>query len=280
MSTTAKFRTNMPSYELLTKPTQTPGRGAARRFSIRARSLYTVLALVTLTWVAPCQEISGIEPTRPDPHINAERSDSSEHQSRHILGLIPNYRTFPSLQSYKPLTAGQKFKIASEDSLDRGTFALAAVFGGSGQLTNSNKSFGQGGAGFGRYFGASYGDLLIGNYMTEAVYPSILHQDPRYFRRGTGGGRSRFAYAVSQVLWTHRDSGGTQFNYSEWLGNSTAVAISNAYYRDQRSAGSSISKVAMQVGVDAVGNVLKEFWPDLLHKFSKKSRNETANLKP
>jgi hypothetical protein len=143
-----------------------------------------------------------------------------------------------------------------------------------GQVTDGNKSFGQGGAGFARYFGASYGDLLIGNYMSEAVYPSILHQDPRYFRHGAGSGRSRFAYAISQIFWTHRDSGGTQFNYSEWLGNSTAVAISNAYYPDQRSAGSSISRLAMQIGVDAVGNVLKEFWPDLQHKFSKKSPNQ------
>ena len=58
------------------------------------------------------------------------------------------------------------------------------------------------------------------------------------------------------------------------------MAISNAYYPDHRSAGSSISKLTMQVGVDAIGNVLKEFWPGLLHKFSKKSQNQTANGKP
>src|ERR1017187_720850 len=280
MSTTATIRTGVPRYEVLTKPTQTPSRGTARIFSICARSLCTALAFATLARVAPCQEISVTEPTQPGRHIDAERSDTSEHQGRHILGLIPNYRASPILQNYKPLTIGQKFKTASEDSLDRGSLVLAGVSGGLGQLTNSNKSFGQGGAAFGRYFGASYGDILIGNYMTEAVYPSILHQDPRYFRRGAGGGVSRFAYAISQVFWTHRDSGGNQFNYSEWLGNSTAVAISNAYYPDHRSAGSSISKLGMQVGFDAAGNVLKEFWPDLHRKFSRKSRNQTANPKP
>jgi len=248
-------------------------------FSRCARIIYAALALAALAWVAPCQEISTTEPKGPDPDTNAEAHDNSGHESRHILGIIPNYRTFPSLQDYKPLSIGEKFKIASEDSLDRGTFALAAAFGGLGQMTNSNRSFGQGAAGFGRYFGASYGDLLIGNYMTEAVYPSLLHQDPRYFRRGIGTGRSRFFYAVSRVLWTQRDSGGTQFNYSEWLGNSTAVAISNAYYPDQRSAGSAVSKLALQVGVDAVGNVLKEFWPDLQRKFSKRS-NPGANNRP
>jgi hypothetical protein len=248
-------------------------------FSTCARSLYAVLAFTTVAWVAPCQEISDMEPKPADPHMNADRSAASEHESGHILGIIPNHRTSPSLQNYKPVTSGEKFKIASQDSLDRGTFVLAAAFGGLGQLTDSNKSFGQGAAGFARYFGTSYGDLLIGNYMTEAVYPSILHQDPRYFRRGTGSGGSRFFYAISQIFWTHRDSGGTQFNYSEWLGNSTAVAISNAYYKDQRDAASAVSKLAMQIGVDAVGNVLKEFWPDLQRKFSKKSRDQVANRK-
>jgi len=250
-----------------------------RIFCVCARNLCATIAFAAFAWVAPCQEISSIEPTQIDPHINSERSDTSEHESRHILGIIPNYRTFPSLQNYKPLSSGDKFKIGSEDSLDRGTFALAAIFGGLGQLTDGNKSFGQGAAGFGRYFGASYGDLLIGNYMTESIYPSILHQDPRYFRRGTGSGRSRFAYAISQIFWTHRDSGGTQFNYSEWLGNSTAVAISNAYYRDQRDVGSAMSKLAMQIGVDAVGNILKEFWPDLQRKFGKKSRYHADDRK-
>src|SRR5229473_3520506 len=118
-----------------------------------------------------------------------------------------------SKQNYKPLTTGEKFKLASEDAFDRGTVALAALFGGYGQLTNSNRSFGQGAAGFGKYFGASYGDFVIGDYMTEAVFPTLLHQDPRYFRHGTGSGWSRLSYAMGQVFWTHRDSGGTQFNY-------------------------------------------------------------------
>jgi hypothetical protein len=239
-----------------------------------------VLAFATFASVARCQQAQGTEPAQPDSGADTERTERRQPQSRHILGLIPNYKTSPTLQNYKPLIIREKFKIASEDSLDRGTFVMAAAFGGLGQLTNSNKSFGQGAAGFGKYFGSSYGDLLIGNYMTEAVYPSLLHQDPRYFRRGTGSGGSRFLFAISQVVRTHRDSGGTQFNYSEWFGNASAVAISNAYYPNQRSAGNAISKLGMQVGVDAIGNVLKEFWPDLQRKFSKKSRLQGSNAKP
>jgi len=196
-----------------------------------------------------------------------------ESESKRILGIVPNYRTSPTLNNFTPLTAGQKFKVASDDAFDRGTFALAGIFGGVSQLTNSNRSFGQGPAGYGRYVGAAYGDLFIGNYMSEAVFPILLHQDPRYFRRGNGAAWSRLGYAVAQIFLTHNDSGRVQFNYSEVLGNSAAVAISNAYYSDNRTASSGASNLGIQLGFDVVGNILTEFWPDLQRKFRPKPRN-------
>ena len=231
-----------------------------------------------LASVSPCQQTSPGDPTPPAP---AQRNNNPQPaESKRILGIIPNYRTSPSLQNYAPLTTREKFKIASQDSFDRGTVALALLFGGEGQLTNANRSFGQGAAGFGRYFGAAYGDFVIGDYMTEAVFPTLLHQDPRYFRRGTGTGWSRLGYAMGQIFWTHRDSGGMQFNYSEVLGNSTAVAISNAYYADNRTAGDAVSKLGIQLGVDMAANVLKEFWPDLERKLRRKHARDTTATKP
>ena len=108
--------------------------------------------------------------------------------------------------------------------------------------------------------------------MTEAVFPTLLHQDPRYFRRGTGSGWSRLRYAVGQILWTHHDSGTTQFNYSEIVGNVAAVAISNAYYADNRTAGDAAAKLGFQIGIDTAGNILKEFWPDLERKLHRRKR--------
>ncbi len=208
---------------------------------------------------------------------NFSSGPAQDEESKRIFGIVPNYRTSPSLDNYEPLTAAEKFKIASQDAFDRGTIVLGAIFGAEGQLTNSNRSFGQGGAGFGRYFGAAYGDLVIGNYMTEGVFPTLLHQDPRYFRRGTGSKWSRLGYAMEQIFWTHSDSGKTQFNYSEILGNSAAVAISTAYYADNRTAGDAVSKLGMQVGVDMAANVLKEFWPEIQRKFRRKHhQDETA----
>lgn len=228
----------------------------------------TAALLAIFVSLSPCQQISTGESGQPA----VVGDDSGAPANKRIFGIIPNYRTYPSLQNYVSLTSAAKFRIATEDGFDRGTIALAALFGGQGELTNSNRALGQGGAGFGKYFGAAYGDLLIGDYMTEAVFPVLLHQDPRYFRRGTGTGWSRLAYAMGQIFWTHRDAGGTQFNYSEIAGNSIAVAISNAYYPDNRTTGSAISKLGVQVGVDMCGNILKEFWPDLQRKFRRRRR--------
>lgn len=194
-------------------------------------------------------------------------------ESKHIFGIFPNNRTSPSLKHYKPLSPGQKFAIARQDSFDRGTVFLAAVFAGEAQRTNADPSFGQGVKGYAHYLGANYADAVMGNYMSEAIFPTLLHQDPRYFRRGVGSGWSRLGYSVGQAVWTHSDSGRTQFNYSEILGNSTAVAISNLYYPDNRNATDAAAKLGMQVGVDVASNVLKEFWPDVNRMFSRKHRS-------
>ena len=193
-------------------------------------------------------------------------------ESKRILGIFPNNRTSPNLKNYRPLSPSEKFGIARQDSFDRGTVFLAAAFAAEAQLTNANPSFGQGVKGYTHYFGTAYGDLVIGNYMSEAIYPTLLHQDPRYFRRGIGSTWSRLRYCAGQIFWTHTDSDRTQFNYSEILGNSTAVALSTAYYPNNRNITDATTKLGTQVGVDMASNILKEFWPDLSRKFSRKHR--------
>lgn len=198
------------------------------------------------------------------------QANESDTGGKRIFWIIPNFRTSPTLAQYKPLNSGAKFRVASQDAFDRGTFALAALFAGQAQLTNSNPSFGQGAKGYARYFGTAYGDFMVGDFMTEGIFPSMLHQDPRYFRRGRGSFKSRLAYSAGQIFLTHGDSGRTQFNYSEILGNSAAVGVSMAWYADNRTASDGVSKLGVQLGVDMASNILKEFAPDLMHKFSHK----------
>jgi hypothetical protein len=223
-----------------------------------------LMSATLLPAVASGQEPSVSQQVPPSP---AEGQGDQEHQR--IFGIIPNYRTSPTLKDYQPLTPAQKFKVAAEDSFDRGTFVLAGLFAAESQLTAATPSFGHGVAAYPRYYAAATADFVIGDFMTEAVFPAVLHQDPRYFRRGSGSAWSRLGYAVGQILWTHTDSGGTQFNYSEIAGNATAVAIGNAYYADNRTLSGNVSKLSIQLGVDAAANILKEFGPDLDRVFSR-----------
>ncbi|HEY1945969.1 MAG TPA: hypothetical protein VGG97_03115 [Bryobacteraceae bacterium] len=229
--------------------------------------------------VTPVPLFSQDQPSQDPPATSAPKQPgvvasnpgtAPQPESKRIFGIVPNYRSSPILNPYVPISWKEKFKIASQDSFDRGTVVLAAAFAGEGQLTNSNPSFGQGAAGYGRYLGTAYADFVIGDFMTEGIYPSLLHQDPRYFRKGSGTGWSRLTYSVGQIVLTHNDSGKVAFNYSEILGNATAVAISNSYYADNRDASDAVIKLASQLGVDAAANLLKEFWPDLQRKFSRK----------
>jgi hypothetical protein len=194
-------------------------------------------------------------------------------QRKHILGIIPNNRVAPSLTPYHPISPAQKFRIAFEDTFDRGNFALTGLIAAESQWTDANPSFGQGAKGYARYYAATFADLGIGNYLTEALFPAMLHQDPRYFRRGSGTGWSRLAYTAGQILFTHSDAGRTQLNYSELLGNSAAVALSNAYYPDKRNARDAAVKLGTQLGIDMLGNVLREFWPDVARKLSRQNPN-------
>jgi len=193
-----------------------------------------------------------------------------EPEAKRIFWIIPNFRTATLPLNWEPLTPREKFRIATLDAFDRGTVALGALFGAEAQITNSNPSFGQGARGYARSIGTAWGDYVIGDYMTEGVFPALLHQDPRFFRRGTGSGWSRLGYAAGQIFRTHGDSGRSQFNFSEVIGNSAAVAISMSYYPDNRDAPSALSKLGAQLAVDAASNILKEFWPDLQRKLSRK----------
>lgn len=226
-----------------------------------AKSKVTFAVVVALIYgrIAYAQENSGAvaDPPAASPSI------SSDIVPKRILGIVPNYRTTPTLREYTPISTREKFRLASQDSFDRGAFALGAIFGAQGQLTNSTASFGQGTAGFARYFATAYSDFVIGDFMTEAIYPVLLHQDPRYFRQASGGTWSRLGAAAKQLVWTRTDSGRMQFNFSEVVGNSTAVAISNAYYPDNRNASDAVSRLAIQLGVDLTANILKEFSPEL-----------------
>ena len=114
----------------------------------------------------------------------------------------------------------------------------------------------------------------MGNMLSESLLPIALHEDPRFFRKGTGKFWNRVAYSASRVLVCKTDSGGSTFNVAEILGNGTVASIGNLYYPDSRGFGSTMNRMFTQIGTDAFSNVLKEFWPDVKRYYGRKHREK------
>jgi hypothetical protein len=229
--------------------------------------------------IAPQQPGQQAPPTTDA--TGAQPAHDQEPPDKRVFGVLPNYRTANETAVYTPISVRQKFVIASKDSFDYPLVLLAGAIAGLGQLTNQNPSFGQGLAGYGRRLGTGYADQAIGNMMTEAMFPTMLREDPRYFRRGYGSKWSRAWYAATRVFVTRTDTGGHRFNYSEVLGNATGGAISNLYYPDGRNAADNALRLGEQIGVDSVSQVLKEFWPDVKHwLFHRHKEPDDASLRP
>ena len=231
---------------------------------------FTILPAVSFAQSDDSNEVTARE-VKPAEQPAAAQAGNQPIDKR-IFGVLPNYRTADGSAPFVPISATRKFYIASKDSFDYPVYLTSALFAGLYQLENQNPSFGQGVKGYAKRLGASYGDQAIGNLMTEAIFPSLLHEDPRYFRIGAGSGTAwhRMGYALTRVFVVRTDKGKWDFNYSEWLGNSATVAISNLYYPDTRNAADNVQKLAIQIGTDALSQVMKEFWPDIKRKLTKK----------
>jgi hypothetical protein len=183
-----------------------------------------------------------------------------------IFWALPNLLTVENASSLPRLTTGQKFKTVAEGCFDPVEVAFMGIQAGIGQADNANPTYHQGLIGYSKRFGTDYADAIIGNFGTGAIFPTLLHQDPRYYQMGTGNFFRRFTHAALRVVITRGDSEKTQFNFSEFLGNGLAASISNAYHPGPHTIASSTGVEGTQILLDAIGYELKEFWPDI-HRF-------------
>src|SRR5579863_4458856 len=193
--------------------------------------------------------------------INSSRDDT------HILGVVPNFATVNDPSSFRPISAGEKFKLASQDSFDPFSWVIVGVYAGVAQWGNDYKQYGQGTQGYAKRYGAAFADGTISNFMTEAIMPCILHEDSRYFRMAVGNPWKRTGYALTRVLVGRSNSGKQRFNTSEIAGTMIAAGIANLYYPSgNRTVGETMEKFTVNVVSDAGFNVLREFWPDMRRK--------------
>ena len=187
-----------------------------------------------------------------------------------IFGVIPDYQTITdSSKPVPPLTVRQKWNLALKETVDPFNVMNAALGAAFSQRGNQTPKYGEGGAAFGQRFGAALADFGTQNFFSAGVLATLLHQDPRYYRKGPGTGVvKRVLYSVSRLAITRQDSGGAAFNASGVGGMAMGIAASNLYYPAASVRGSVMAcRVTTSLTGGVMGNLLSEFWPDLQKKF-------------
>jgi hypothetical protein len=199
----------------------------------------------------------------------------AEEQQR-ILGVVPAFN-ISNIRDAAPLSTGQKYQLALKSAVDPFSFVAAGLDAGLGQVQHASPGFGYGAQGYAKRMQAAYLDAFDGALLGNALFPSLLHQDPRYFRQGTGSFGSRFLHAAASTIRCQDDNGKPDWNYSNLLGNLAAGAISNAYYAPADRGTNLVFGRALTVTAEgAVGAVFYEFWPDISRKIFH-HRNKVAS---
>jgi len=202
--------------------------------------------------------------------VATEEIKEQEHQR--VLGFIPNFYV-----SYRPdaapLTTKLKFQLAWKSTTDVVTIGGAAFLAGLQQAGNEYSAFGQGAQGYAKRFGAVYGDVAASTFLSGAVFPSLLKQDPRYFFRGTGSKKKRLLYAISNSVMCKGDNGRWQANYSNIAGVVSGAALVSTYYPSQNQGLEILQNSLIRMGESSLAGVVEEF---VLHKFTKVGRRQDS----
>jgi hypothetical protein len=257
------------------------------RIAVSHRFLFLLLAILVVIIVPAIAQQPPPPPATPDPKIvtpkdpnkdpAVNKTDEEVGKSKleketgtkndRIFDVLPNYGFVAGDKALPPLTSRQKFRLATASVFDWAAFPFNGVLAGIAQAKNDPDAWGQGWDAYAKRYGASFADNSIGTYMTTAIFPSLLHEDPRYYQMRQGKFSSRAYYSMNRLFVTRTDSGSTRFNYSESIGNAAAAAISNIYHpAEDRTAGRNATTFGFLILYDGLSNELKEFWPDIKRK--------------
>jgi hypothetical protein len=214
-----------------------------------------VVPQVTLSIATQVTEVRvGLDPIE----LAQEQVIEQEHQR--VFGIIPNFYVSYS-QDAAPLNTKQKFHLAWKSASDPVTLVGVGMLAGIDQATDRWGAYGQGMQGYAKRYGATYADIFTATFLAGAVLPSVLHQDPRYFYKGTGSKKSRVLYALRSTIMCKGDNGQWQPNYSAVIGDLAGAGISNLYYppNDRNGIGGIFANTAIRFGEIGVSYILQEF---------------------
>ena len=207
--------------------------------------------------LGPAATTTNVQVVVTQKDLATEQVKAQEQQR--ALGIFPNfYSTY--IWNAAPMSSGQKYQLALRSVVDPFTFVGTGIFAGAEQWQNTFKGYGQGAQGYAKRYGAAYTDEALSRMIGSAILPSLLHQDPRYFYRGSGSKTTRAVYAISAAVLCRGDNGRMQPNYSYIAGAFISGGISNLYHpAGDRGVGLTVGNGFLNVGAHALDNLVREF---------------------
>ena len=199
----------------------------------------------------------------------AAQEFKAEEQQR-MFRFIPN--TYVTYEPHpEPLTTGMKFHLAYKSLANPVFFARTAAWAGVQQAADTPGQWRQGAKGYGKRVGAGFADATTEGLIGNAILPSLLHQDPRYFYQGSGTKKSRALHAILAAFICKGDNGKTQPNYSTWGGSLISSSIALSYYpSSDRNAQHVFKNFGIGMGLHVAGGLVQEF---ILDKFTSKGKH-------
>jgi hypothetical protein len=206
--------------------------------------------------------------TAPDADADPSHNGTQPHQTKRILGIVPNFRAVSADTKLPPQTVKQKFTVTMQQTFDYSAWIFAGLQAGIAQADDQYPEFGDGGKAYFRYYWHTMADESNENIWVQFIMPAALHQDSRYYTLGHGNIAHRAAYAFTRVLITRDDTTGDtikeDFNYSEVIGAGAASGISSLYYPSQEKTWTKTGQRWLtNVIIDGGTYVFQEFWPDI-----------------
>lgn len=221
------------------------------------------------------QPVPTAEETKEQKAARAKQELEAEEKQR-LLGIVPMFNV-QSNANAAPLTSKQKFQLFFKSSTDWYQFAITGIDGEISLLGKEYPSYGEGGEGFAKYWGAAYADTFDGNLWGNAILTSWWKEDPRYYRMGHGNFFKRAGYSAFTTIWCKRDKGTWGPNYANVAGNFIGGTISNVYYpASSRGVELTLGRGASVTYEGIVGAEIAEFWPDIVQPFIRKHREKLA----
>jgi hypothetical protein len=215
--------------------------------------------------------------TQTDSHGEPVKKPAVLPQQKRVFGVLPNFTSVSGGGAhYDPPGWKTNFRAANRQNYDYTSIGFSLVTSAIAYAQDSHPSLstvGGGNAVYWAYVWRGFLDKTDGSYQGSFFFPSLLHEDTRYFAMGEGSIMKRTLNAAGSVVIARNYSGKKIFNAAGLLGKVGTQAVSTTYYPAGSEDFGVLAEKFAYACLRQVGfTVLREFSPDIaahLHRHKK-----------